>query len=51
MYYLLSRLYNQLIDEQHYAKYDFIAKQMHDEIDVLRDRNIGPQFLMLLKKR
>jgi hypothetical protein len=50
-YYFLTRVYNQLIDGRNYEKYDFIAKEICDNLDLFNNRNIGPQFMMVLQRR
>ena len=50
-YYFLTRVYNQIISKERYTEFDAISKMVHERIDMFGSTIIGPQFLMVLKKR
>lgn len=50
-YYFLTRVYSQLLDKDRFLEFDKVAKKFQMSLDVLGSTIIGPQFLMVLKKK
>jgi|SRR5208283_849340 len=50
-YYFLTRIYNQMLDKQKFKEFDVVAKRLHERLDIWGSYIIGPQFLMVLKKK
>lgn len=50
-YYFLTRVYNHLLDGDNYSSFDAIAQKVHLATNIFNLNIIGPQFLMVLKKR
>jgi len=49
-YYFLTRVYNQLVAQEDYFKFDALAKRVHESLGLFGQSLIGPQFLLVLKK-
>ncbi|MHB8155166.1 MAG: class I SAM-dependent methyltransferase [Candidatus Omnitrophota bacterium] len=50
-YYFLTRIYNQIVDKSGFQRLDFLAKESHFHFDFLSSICLGPQFLLVLKKK
>lgn len=50
-YYFLTRAYNQIVDKAGFQRLDVLAKESHLRFDFLSSICLGPQFLLVLKKR
>ena len=50
-YYFLTRVYNQILDQERFKEFDLTAKKLHMQLDLFGQKIIGPQFLMALKKK
>ena len=50
-YYFLTRIYNQALDAERFTKFDPVAKKFNLSFTIFGSDIIGPQFLMILKKR
>ncbi len=51
-YYFLTRVYNQLLEPENFAKYDHISRVVSDsKVDLFGSNIIGPQFLIVLRKK
>lgn len=50
-YYFLTRVYNQLLTKDKYEEFDTTAKEFHMALDIFGSQIIGPQFLMILKRK
>lgn len=50
-YYFLTRVYNQIVDKAGFQRLDVLAKKSHLRFDFLSSICLGPQFLLVLKKK
>ena len=50
-YYFLTRVYNPTVDKAGFQKLDVLAKNSHLRLDFLSSICLGPQFLLVLKKK
>lgn len=50
-YYFLTRVYNQVLDAKRYEEFDVVARRFHESVDLFGSNMLGPQFLLILRKK